>query len=161
MKTLLILRHAKSSWKDGSLSDHERPLNKRGERNAPEVGRRLREKDLVPDFIFCSSAKRAQQTVDLVTEACDYEGEIDFRRMLYTSGPEAYLEILRTLDDAYQRVMVVGHNPDLEELLVMLTGSLDALPTAALAEIVLPIEHWSELDEGVDGELRHLWTSRE
>ncbi len=161
MKTLLILRHAKSSWKDGNLPDYERPLNKRGERNAPEMGRLLLEKELTPQFIFSSSARRAQQTAELVMQACGYGGKVDFRRALYASGPKIYLDTLRETDDDYQRVMVVGHNPDLEELLVMLTGSLDALPTAALAEVALPIERWSELDEGVDGELRNLWRPRE
>ncbi|MBN2003359.1 MAG: histidine phosphatase family protein [Anaerolineae bacterium] len=160
MKTLLILRHAKSSWKDGSLADYERPLNKRGERDAPEAGYWLRKKDLTPELILCSPARRARQTAELAAEACGYEGEIVARQALYASGAGAYLDALHELDDAYQQVMVVGHNPDLEELLAMLTGSLEALPTAALAEVVLPIARWAALDEGVDGELRHLWTPR-
>src|SRR5512145_614069 len=105
MKTLLILRHAKSSWNEGHLPDYERPLNKRGERNAPEMGHLLVEKDLLPEYILSSSAKRAQQTVYLVAKACGYAGKIAFERALYASGPKIYLDTLRDVDDGHQRVM--------------------------------------------------------
>jgi phosphohistidine phosphatase len=160
MKTLLILRHAKSSWKDESLPDHERPLNKRGKEEAPRMGRLIRELDLVPDLILCSSAKRAQTTARLVAEEAGYEGEIVMLRELYAAGPEAFIEALANLQGEYGRVMVVGHNPGLEELLEALSGEYQPLPTGALAQVRLPIEHWSELNDEVEGELAGLWSPK-
>ena len=83
MKTLLILRHAKSSWKEARLTDHDRPLNKRGHRDAPKMGRLLRDKELVPQMIISSTAKRTRKTVKLVSEASGYEGERLFRKELF------------------------------------------------------------------------------
>ncbi|MGB6018878.1 MAG: histidine phosphatase family protein [Sulfurimonadaceae bacterium] len=161
MKTLLILRHAKSSWKEAHFSDHDRPLNKRGQSDALKMGRLLREKELTPKLIICSTAKRARETVELVREACGYEDEIRFSEELYLAEPEAYIQALNELDDTYDRVMVVGHNPDLEELLELLTGEEHILPTAALVQVVLPIQTWRELDESVDSELIKLWVPRQ
>ena len=89
MKTLLILRHAKSSWKDDSLPDHDRPLNKRGKQDAPLVGRLDSRKDLMPDLILSSTAKRARATVELVAEESNYQGEIEYSRDLYAAEAEA------------------------------------------------------------------------
>ena len=161
MKSLLILRHAKSSWKELGLSDHDRPLNKRGRHDAPKMGRLIRKKKLKPQLIICSGAKRARETVELVTEACVYKHEILFSEALYAAGPEAYIKLLKELDDAYQRVMVVGHNPGLEELLERLTSEDQILPTAALARVELPIKRWNELGDSVNGELIDLWAPRQ
>lgn len=160
MKTLLILRHAKSSWKDESLPDHDRPLNKRGKEDAPRMGRLLREMDLTPDLILCSTAKRARTTAGLVAEEAGYEGEIILLRDLYAAGPEAFIEALAEVEDAHQCVMVVGHNPGLEELLEALTGEYQPMPTAALAQVDLPIAGWSELDGEVEGKLSGFWSPK-
>ncbi|MFZ2098479.1 MAG: histidine phosphatase family protein [Anaerolineales bacterium] len=158
MKTLLILRHAKSSWKKTELPDHERPLNKRGKKEAPKVGQYLKENDLVPDLILSSTARRAQDTAQAVAEACGFEGQVDLHQDLYLSEPTIYLDILRCLPDDAKRVLVVGHNPDVEELLTLLTEVNEHMATAALAVVDLPISSWEELNEATDGRLQNLWT---
>ncbi len=157
MKTLLILRHAKSSWKDTSLPDHDRPLNKRGKRDAPRMGKFLREQELVPDRIISSTAKRARNTAKAVAKACHYKDKVELTSELYHAGPGAYLAVLENVPDDNQRVMVVGHNPGMEALVAHLTGRIETMPTAALAHVELPIERWKELDYEVQGELLHLW----
>lgn len=161
MKTLLILRHAKSSWGDPALADIDRPLNKRGKRDAPRMGRLLRSEDLVPDLILASPARRAQKTAEAVADESGYAGEIATQPDFYPGDPEAYLQALRALPDEYQRVMVVGHNPGLEELVDALAGESVALPTAALAQISLPVEHWSEVEEASEGQLVNVWRVKE
>jgi phosphohistidine phosphatase len=161
MKSLLILRHAKSSWKDEDLADYDRPLKKRGKRDAPRMGARLRQEDLVPDFIITSSAKRAHATAALVIEACGYEGNVQVTRDLYAADMLTYFEVLREVDDVYHRVMVVGHNPGLEMFLDALTEVGEPMPTAALAYVRLPISAWRDLDEGTVGELVNLWRPRD
>jgi len=157
MKTLLVLRHAKSSWHHAELADYERPLNQRGQRDAPRMGRLLRVEDLVPDLIITSSANRALSTAEAVAAAGGYEGEIQYTRHFYLADSEDYLERLQQLDDAYERVMIVGHNPGLEHLVALLTGAWETMPTAAVAHLSLPINHWRELDEETGAELVHLW----
>jgi len=161
MKTLLILRHAKSSWKDEELDDHERPLNKRGLNDAPRMGEVIKEHDLVPEYILSSSAVRAHLTAELAAEQCGYEGEIGGGRELYSFASADYLDALEKVDDGYSRVMVVGHNPGLEELAEWLTGVYTSLPTATLAVLRLDIEHWSELEEGGVGEMVQVFRPRE
>lgn len=161
MKTLLILRHAKSSWKEAELDDHDRPLNKRGEHDAPRMGQLLREEDLIPDLILSSTAKRARKTAEAVAEASGYEGEVQFIPELYGGGPEAYLDTLHNQPGDHPCVLVVGHNPDLEELVEALTGETVSLPTAALVRIALPVENWEALDAEVEGVLAGVWTPRE
>lgn len=164
MKTLLILRHAKSSWKNDNLVDHDRPLNNRGERDAHRMGRLLREKMLVPDLIISSSAKRARMTVEAVVTGSGYTVDIRISPELYAAGPEAYLEVLQGVEDERLCVMIVGHNPDLEELLEILSGEDEILPTAALAQVQLEIAHWQDLSFEADspqGKLMALWRPRE
>jgi len=161
MKTLLILRHAKSSWKDDTLSDHDRPLNKRGMKDAPRMGELMKELDILPDLILSSTAKRARATAEIVADESGFEGEIQLSRDLYSFSPEAYLEALTDVPDEFQRLMIVGHNPGLEEILEALTGSYERLPTAALVQISLPIEHWVELNEEIEGELINVWLPKE
>jgi len=161
MKTLLILRHAKSSWKNNELSDHDRPLNPRGQRDAPNVGKRLRNEDLIPDVILSSTAKRACQTAEAVAEESGCVGELQLSGELYGGGPEAYLEAIRNLPSAVDCALVVGHNPDLEELVEILSGESVRLPTAALAHLQLDIQGWQDLNEAEQGKLINLWTPRE
>lgn len=159
MKTLLIMRHAKSSH-DLPVADHERPLNERGLRDAPEMGKRLKKKELVPDRIISSTAVRATETAQLVAEACGYAGELDRRGVLYHAPPESYFEVLRTLDDACHCVLMIGHNPGLAELVYRVGGEDTSFPTAAVAHLELEIDTWSEARLGGDAHLRHLWTPK-
>ena len=162
MKTLLILRHAKSSWKDSSLADHDRPLNKRGKRDAPRMGQLLRQEDLLPELIISSSAKRARTTAEHVAEESGYEGELSFSRDLYAFDAEAYLETINGIPDEYNCVMLVGHNPGMEELIEILTDEYQRFPTAALAQIELPIESWRQVnDDDAGGRLVNLWRPKE
>ncbi len=161
MKTLLVLRHAKSSWSDPSLNDHDRPLSKRGKQAAPRMGRLLLSEELVPDLIISSSAKRARKTAQKVATAMEYHGSIELSPQLYLGGPEAYLERIQASDAHIQRIMVVGHNPDVEELIAMLCGGTERMPTAALAHIEAAIPDWRELDAGCDARLVNLWRPRE
>ena len=161
MKSLLLLRHAKSSWENAHLADFDRPLSERGERDAPRMGRLLRREDLVPDLIVTSTARRAQQTAERVATYSGYEHDIEYTRDFYHAGPGEYLAHLAQLSDTWQQVMVVGHNPGLEELLELLTGEAELLPTAAIAHVRLPIHRWHELNEKTEGELVAVWRPRE
>jgi len=161
MKSLLVLRHAKSSWKHPELADHDRPLNKRGQRDAPRMGELLREQDMIPDLIISSTAKRARQTAEMVADTSGYQAEIQFERSFYASEPEALIDILQQVADDNDCVMVIGHNPDLEELLEMLTGNWERMSTAALAKIELPINEWVRISAEVAGKLVDVWRPRE
>ena len=160
MKTLLVLRHAKSSWRESELADHDRPLNKRGKRDAPRMGELIRADGLLPDLVLTSSARRALTTAELVAEASGYDGEIQVSRDLYAAGPEEFIEALCALPDALDTVLVVGHNPGLEELVETLTEEAPAMPTAALAQITLDIERWADLEKEGAGKLVNLWLPR-
>jgi phosphohistidine phosphatase len=154
---LLILRHAKSSWSHPELEDHDRPLNKRGLRDAPRMGRWIREQKLEPDLVLSSSAVRAYSTARLALEAARCKAEVRLEPELYLAAPATYLEHLSRLSDAHRRVMVVGHNPGLEELLHLLTGAEDAMPTAALADVRLSAASWSVVDGRTRGTLAGYW----
>jgi phosphohistidine phosphatase len=160
MKTLIIMRHAKSSWEQANLADHDRPLKKRGKRDAPRMGELLMDEDLIPDLIVSSSAKRAVATVEAVAEACDYSGDILVTRDLYHADSETFIEELQAVDDQASVVMVVGHNPGLEDFLEELTGDWHRLPTAAVAVVDLPVNKWGELSERTQGTLVNLWTPK-
>src|SRR5687767_5242717 len=157
MKTLLVLRHAKSSWNDSALGDHERPLNERGRRDGPRMGQLIREYGLIPDVVISSDAERAQLTARAVAEAARYEGEILLEPRLYLASPADILLQLRTVRENAETIMIVGHNPGLEELVEQLTGERQDLPTAALAQIVLPIDRWSDLKLSSRGTLSGYW----
>src|SRR3970040_1513796 len=122
MKNLLVLRHAKSSWNDPALDDHERPLNKRGRRDGPRMGELVREYGLIPDIVIASDAVRAQLTAETVADAARYAGEILLDRHLYMAGPADIVSLLQTVRENAETVMIVGHNPGLEELVEQLTG---------------------------------------
>lgn len=163
MKTLLVLRHAKSSWKDPGLGDHDRPLNKRGKRDAPRMGALLDADAPLPELILASTARRAQDTARRVAEAAGFEGEIEPREELYHAPPQAYLEALADVSDALACVMIVGHNPGMEMLVSSLAGRYERFPTAALAHLVLHIEAWHEAPgvTAASAELQQLWLPRE
>jgi phosphohistidine phosphatase len=161
MKTILLLRHAKSSWKFTDLADHDRPLNKRGKRDAPRMGQLLKDEALIPDLILSSSAARATLTATKIAEVCGYAGEIHVTRQIYEADLEIYLAMLRELAGDHERVLIVGHNPALEEFLEQLTHEAETLPTAALAVVQLPLTHWQDLDDETRGELMRVWRPRE
>lgn len=161
MKRLLVLRHAKSSWKNHDLRDHDRPLNKRGTRDAPRMGRLMREEGLAPEWAFGSTATRARVTLDLALEQSGASCEAHRVAELYLATPPDIVEVLRETPEAHSRVLVVGHNPGMEDLVQGLTGEEVTFPTAALAVIDCEIEKWTDLAlTGVETLVR-LWRPRE
>jgi phosphohistidine phosphatase len=161
VKRLLILRHAKSSWADSSITDWQRPLNERGLRDAPRAGDWVRDRSLVPDVIITSDAVRARSTADIVAKSAGYEQEILVEPSLYHAKPEDVLAVLNGVQDqAAVTVMIVGHNPGLEDLVHQLTGEHHGLPTAALVHISLSIDRWSELDSATAASVVDTWQPR-
>ena len=152
MLTLLILRHGKAAPEEGG-SDCDRPLTHKGERAADEVGQLLRDEQCLPDRIITSTARRAADTARRVAVAAHFEGPIDELDELYLAQPEVYLAALRRLSGAATRVLIVGHNPGLEELVLLLTGQATTLPTAGLAVCSLPIARFADLSSGVRAKL--------
>jgi len=157
MKTVLLMRHAKSSWKDYKLKDFERPLSKRGKREAPLMGKMLAEKELVPQMILSSPAVRARSTAEIVSEKCGYRGEITYVDSFYLAEPEIYAAAIRSLPDEIERAMIIGHNPGLEALLQILSGQVESLPTSAIAYLVFPAQYWKEFDRVGHPEICELW----
>ena len=150
MKTVWILRHAKSDWADESLVDFDRPLNKRGKADAPRVGRWIAEQGPVPERIAASPARRARATAELVAKACGYPpGKIEWREEFYPGDPAACLRYLRDLPEETTHVLLVGHNPGMESLVSLLSGGTGVrLPTAGLAMLQAEVEGWREVGPG-------------
>ncbi len=161
MKTLLLMRHAKSSWKDSEIEDHERPLNKRGQKDAPMMGKHLVEKELTPQVVLSSTAKRARSTVEALVEVSGFQGDVFYLTSLYLAEPAEYFKALQSVSDGVERVLVVGHNPGLEGLLQILTAKVESLNTCALAQLALPIDSWKDLKEDSEADLVDLWRPRD
>lgn len=160
MKTLLILRHAKSSWDDAILSDFERPLNARGLRAAPFMGALMRRRELIPDTILSSPAMRARHTAELVQHAGAFDAEITFIDDIYEASPGNLRHAVAAIDDEFTTALLVGHNPGIEGFIRYLTGKLEPMPTAALAVVELQINSWNEIDDG-SGELKAVIRPRD
>jgi len=163
MKTLILLRHAKSSWNDESLADHERPLAPRGRRAAPAVAAHLRGLGLLPDLVRSSTSVRTRQTLQL---ASDHLGSphAEFDEALYLASPGRLLRIVQSTDDAVETLLLIGHNPGMHEVAVALTdryrgaaaARLEAkFPTAAAAVVEFDVDAWSDVAPGA-GRLLHF-----
>ena len=150
MKLLSLVRHAKSSWKDAHLSDFERPLNKRGERDAPLMGRRFASVEPPADLILASSARRAVRTAQLIAEAIGYAAErISFDRALYLAAPAEMLGVIQGLDDRLVHVALVAHNPGLTDLCeVLARAKIDNVPTCGIVRMSLAIDAWRSVSQG-------------
>jgi phosphohistidine phosphatase len=145
MKSLLVLRHAKSSWENAELSDFERPLNKRGLEAAQLIGQEMFRLNLNIEIVLSSPAKRAKQTAILVKESCEIKREIRFEDGIYEASVMKLLHIVSEIDDKFSSVLLVGHNPGLEELIRVLTEKAQVMPTATLAKLDLEIESWAKI----------------
>lgn len=156
MKTLLLMRHAKSDWDADYGSDHDRPLNGRGERSARLMGRLVRGMDLVPEHVISSTAARAETTARLASDSGDWGCPIDLEPGLYGTGPGAVIEIASAAPDV-ERLMIVGHQPTWSMVLHHLTGARADMKTASVAVIDLMADNWAELPEisGVLAALHH------
>ena len=160
MKTLILLRHAKSSWAEPNEADHDRPLNERGKRDAPRVGEVLRERDLQPDLVLSSTAKRARKTARKAIDASGFDTEVQLIEEFYLAAPATYIAKLKSISDEIECVMVVGHNPGMAELLAALTHQQQEFPTAALAVLELPIGSWREFQLDTPAKLVSFWTPK-
>jgi phosphohistidine phosphatase len=145
-KRLVLIRHAKSSWANPLQSDYERPLNDRGEHDAPMMGRRLKEAGIMPDKIISSTAKRAAQTAKLVAKELGYaEDRIEWHEELYHCVPSVFEEIIHGVDDTVQTLFMVAHNPGISEFAGIIGGyRSNDMPTCAVAGVEMSIEHWND-----------------
>lgn len=144
MKTLFLLRHAKSSWKDPTLEDFDRPLNGRGRVAAKSIGEFIREQNETVDLVLSSPAVRARETIEIVMKAMGVPAELRFDQRIYEAGPLRLLEVISQIEEDKSRVLLVGHNPGMEELLQVLTGRSEHMATGALAKIDLKTAKWSK-----------------
>ncbi len=151
MKKIYILRHAKSSWKDSSLTDFDRPLNERGKRNAPMMGIKMAELNIVPDLVLASAATRAYATASIVAEKLDYpKDRIERRRDLYLASSHAILKIINSADNKHESLMIVGHNPGLTELANDLGAfQVSNMPTCALVALEFAVDDWQAVHWGI------------
>jgi phosphohistidine phosphatase len=136
MKTLFLIRHAKSSWDDTALPDKDRPLSDRGRRDAPKMGKRLAKRDVKPDLILSSPARRALKTAKIIAKKLDYKRKnIVVEDRLYSGAVHDLLNVVQKLGDKLERVMLFGHNPELTELAHRLSSEITHMPTCAVAEL--------------------------
>ncbi len=146
MKTLFLVRHAKSSRNEPALQDKDRPLNNRGKRDAPKMGKRLAKREVMPDLILSSPAKRALKTAQLIAKKLDYKlQDIVVDERLYATGADELLHLIRKLGAKPKSVMLVGHNPELTELAHHLSSKITHLPTCAIAEFTIEAKSWTTI----------------
>jgi phosphohistidine phosphatase len=154
MKSLYLLRHAKSNWKDPDLADHDRPLAGRGRRASKAIARHLGEKDIEPELVLCSSARRTRETLERLQPALGTP-TVRIEPELYAAGASVLLGRLRRVPDTVGSVMLIGHNPGIEDLALEIARPAPAMrelelkfPTGALATLVLDGASWRALDRG-------------
>jgi phosphohistidine phosphatase len=153
MKTLYVIRHAKSSWDNSNLPDFERPLNDRGKRDAPRMAKRLKEKSIHPDLMLTSPAKRALSTCKRIAEGLGFsKDKIKTDRALYHADEEDVLSVIRTVSDKYNEVFVFGHNPGLTDFVNSLSRdevmNIDNVPTCGVVAFSFDMESWQRIDFG-------------
>lgn len=169
MLTLSLLRHAKSSWKNPTLPDRERPLAARGMGDAPAMGHAMTERGIDPELVLCSSARRTVDTLSLVLPELKIEPKVIYEDGLYHASAEEMLDMLRGIQPGASHVMLVGHNPEIQRLALDLIGSgskhmrdrlSEKYPTAALAVINFPAGLWSSVGDN-SGSLSLFLTPKE
>ncbi|HNP06981.1 MAG TPA: histidine phosphatase family protein [Cyclobacteriaceae bacterium] len=150
MMTLYLVRHAKSSWENPDLSDFERPLNERGRRDAPRMGKRLKEREIVPDLMLSSPAKRAITTCKEIASILSYDvSRIKTDRRIYHASEDELLDILSKLNDTQKKVMIFGHNPAFTNLAnTLFNEHIMNIPTCGIVGGSLKIKSWSEISVG-------------
>mgnify|MGYP005996801683 CR=1 FL=1 len=145
MKTLYLIRHAKSSWKDPDLSDHDRLLNKRGKRDAPEMGRRLLKRQTIPDTMISSTANRAYTTAQIIAKEIDFPvDEIIPSSDLFHADPNEILDTVHRISDAHQSAMIFGHNPGF----TWAANKLANLQIDSIVAISFSVDSWSDVGFG-------------
>jgi len=146
-KTLILVRHAKSSWRDASLNDIERPLNKKGSKDAPKMGKHMARLELVPEVIYSSPGLRALSTARLISAELEIKpSDIKIDEDIYTFNRDNLLQVVQSLSDKHQKVMIVGHNPAITELTNYLAGcGIDNIPTCGIAVLKFPPISWKKI----------------
>ena len=162
MKTLTLLRHAKSSWKDTSLGDRDRPLNKRGERDAPRMGRRIDAAGIRPSLIVSSPAVRAWRTAKIVARTIDYPTEFLQRENgLYLASLDELLDVVMQQEEGFNNLMVVGHNPGLTDFANFLQpGLTNNLPTAGVVSVTIDQDSWNLYEQPKTELVYHDWPKK-
>lgn len=159
MKTLLLLRHGKSSWDDPALEDFHRPLNERGVNDSKLMGKYARRNRIKPDLVLSSPATRAKGTIELFVPAAGLKNTLVYDERIYEASARRLLQIISALDDEHEKVLMVGHNPGFEDLCERLTGEARKVPTASLTCIALNIDKWSA-PKGGKGKLKWRMTPK-
>jgi phosphohistidine phosphatase len=149
-RTLTLLRHAKSSWQDPALTDIERPLNKRGRRDATAMALRVKERGATCTTIFSSPARRTRETITrMLLTLPAQDAQLTFDQAFYTFERDALLQAIRQLDSKLNDVMIVGHNPAMHDTLCWLSGEpIAAFPTCAAAQLTLDLPRWANIQKG-------------
>jgi len=147
-RTLYLLRHAKSSWKDDSLRDFDRPLKGRGQDAAKQIGKRLGEEKPQPELVVCSPAVRTRETADIVLKHAHLKVDLNFDERIYEASLRDLLQVVADVPDGKQVVLMIGHNPGFEELVAFLSGEHRRMPTCGLAKIRLEVASWKDVRAG-------------
>ncbi len=152
MKTLYIIRHAKSSWADPDQPDADRPLNDRGKQDSPRMGKRLKEKQIQPDLLLSSTAKRAYSTAKRIGEVIGYSKDhIQTDRKLYHANEEQILDVVKSVKDKYSTIIIFGHNPGLTDFVNTITQEsidIDNVPTCGIVALSFDVDQWKNISWG-------------
>ena len=159
-RTLYLLRHAKSSWKDASLRDFDRPLKGRGREAAEQIGKRLGSEQPPPQLVICSPAARTRETAEIVLKHSNLKADVLFDLRIYEASLSDLLQVVADVPGDKQAAMMIGHNPGFEELVAFLSGEHRHMPTCALAKIALEVGSWKDVKAG-EGSLEWFITPKE
>ena len=147
MKHITLIRHAKSAWDNPQLGDFDRPLGKRGQQDAPRMGKRLDAANFSPDVVISSSATRAVQTAESIVQELKSKPKLKFERKLYMAGSNDILDLIKHCDDSLQHIAIVSHNPGITALANLLgTEFIENIPTAGIVQFKIDIKRWSGLE---------------
>ena len=145
MKKLYLIRHAKSSWKDITLKDFDRPLNSRGKQNAPLMGNILKQKNISPNLFLSSPAKRAKKTAKIIAKTIEYKNNIEYDKSIYDNHFDELDTIITSIEDSFDKVFLVGHNPSLNSFIEDYLGMWENIPTCGIVSIEFDIKSWKEI----------------
>lgn len=157
MKTLFLLRHAKAENAAPGLTDLNRALNKRGKKEALAIGTFIKKQNLKFDSVLCSPAVRARETTELVLQLAELAANVSYDQRIYEAGPLRLLEVISEIEEDMSAVLLVGHNPGIEELLKALTGRVEQMATGTLAKIDLTANTWSQVMEDKVSPCHLVW----
>lgn len=148
MRTLYLLRHAKSSWKNEDVADFDRPLSGRGERACETIGQFLKTEGLAFDLVLSSPAVRARETIDRILRVAKLRPELRYDERIYEATAMRLLDVVGQIETNHKTVALVGHNPGMQEFQELLTGQAEGFPTATLAKIIFKSLKWTEVEAG-------------